>query len=93
MPARAPNSTQFAPMIEAYGVYAQNEDAFSAAEKILRESGIMGVMSTATDPEEVARYENVQELINSIKDFVESQKEIADSDSSSCHCSCRKYPF
>ena len=42
----------------------------------------MGVMSTATDPEEVARYENVQELINSIKDFVESQKEIADSDSS-----------
>ncbi len=72
----------FASMIEAFGVYAQNEDAFSAAEKILRESGIMGVMSTATDPEEVARYENVQELINSIKDFVESQKEIADSDSS-----------
>ena len=72
----------FATMIEAFGVYASTEDAFAAAEKILRESGIIALMSSATDPEDVARYENVQELANSIRDFVESQKEIADEDSS-----------
>ena len=72
----------FAAMIEAFGVYAATQDAFEAAEKILRESGIVSLMSTATDPEDVARYENVQELVNSIKDFVEGQKEIADEDAS-----------
>lgn len=72
----------FATMIQAFGVYASTLDAFEAADKILRESGILSLMSSATDPEDVARYENVQELVNSIKDFVESQKEIADEDAS-----------
>ena len=72
----------FATMIQAFGVYASTLDAFEAADKILRESGILSLMSSATDPEDVARYENVQELVNGIKDFVESQKEIADEDAS-----------
>lgn len=72
----------FATMIRAFGVYTETQDAFEAAEKILRESGIVAAMSTATDPEDVARYENVQELVNSIKDFVEGQKEMADQDAS-----------
>lgn len=72
----------FATMIQSFGVYASTLDAFEAADKILRESGILSLMSSATDPEDVARYENVQELVNSIKDFVESQKEIADEDAS-----------
>ena len=72
----------FATMIQAFGVYASTLDAFEAADKILRESGIISLMSSATDPEDVERYENVQELVNGIKDFVESQKEIADEDAS-----------
>src|SRR5699024_6480411 len=63
-------------------VYASTQDAFEASEKILKESGLIGLMSAATDPEDVARYENVQELVNSIRDFVDGQKEIADEDAS-----------
>ena len=72
----------FAAMIEAFGVYASTQDAFEASEKILKESGLIGLMSAATDPEDVARYENVQDLVNSIRDFVDGQKEIADEDAS-----------
>ena len=40
----------FATMIQAFGVYASTLDAFEAADKILRESGILSLMSSATDP-------------------------------------------
>ncbi|MDD4819997.1 MAG: 3'-5' exonuclease [Flavobacteriales bacterium] len=71
----------FSSMIEAFGVYAATDDAFTAGEKILKESGMLKKLASATEPEEIARYENVQEMLNSMKDFVETQKEIADSDS------------
>ena len=72
----------FVAMIEAFGVYASTLDAWEAGDKILKESGLMGLLASATDPDEMARYENVQELLNSMKDFVESQKELADGNNS-----------
>jgi DNA helicase-2/ATP-dependent DNA helicase PcrA len=42
--------------------------------------GLIKVLGEDKTPEGVTRYENVQELLNGIKDFTEQQKEIVDGD-------------
>jgi len=49
-----------------------NTDAFSKAREIAMASGIMKELREGTSPEEVSRYENLEELLNGIKVFTES---------------------
>ena len=41
-------------------------------------TGILKEYNTSGTPEDIARMENIEELLNGIKDFVEGQRELAD---------------
>ncbi|MCC5917839.1 MAG: UvrD-helicase domain-containing protein [Cryomorphaceae bacterium] len=52
------------------------------AEEIAKNSGLMPELAKDKTPEGVSRYENLQELMASIKDFVENQKNAEEGDPS-----------
>ena len=72
----------FITKIESYQVMAKKEDAFTLAQHVAKTSGLLGELHQDKSPEGVNRYENIQELLNSIKEFEEDQKEIEDGDPS-----------
>ena len=68
----------FVTMIESYQVLNQTADVFELAEHVTRTSGILREYKKDGTPEGVTKMENIEELLNGMKDFVEGQKEIAD---------------
>ncbi|WP_298345676.1 UvrD-helicase domain-containing protein [uncultured Algibacter sp.] len=67
----------FVTLIESFQVMNQTADAFELSEYVARTSGLIREFNKDGTPEGVTRMENVEELLNGIKDFVENQKEIA----------------
>ncbi len=70
--------SDFANMIRSFQVLNQQADAFVLAEQVARKSGLLLEFKKDGTPEGIARMENIEELLNGIKDFVEGQKELAD---------------
>lgn len=68
----------FATMIRSFQVLNQQADAFTLAEHVAKKSGLLLEFKKDGTPEGIARMENIEELLNGIKDFVEGQKELAD---------------
>ncbi|GGD39667.1 ATP-dependent helicase [Muriicola marianensis] len=68
----------FVNMIKSFQIMNENADAFTLAEHVARKSGILLEFKKDGTPEGIARMENIEELLNGIKDFVEGQKELAD---------------
>lgn len=68
----------FVTMIESFQVMNQNANAFELAEHVTKASGLIREFNKDGTPEGIARMENIEELLNGIKDFVEEQKELAD---------------
>jgi len=68
----------FVTLIESYQVMNQTANAFDLAAHITKTSGLIRAFGKDGTPEGVTRLENVEELLNGIKDFVEGQIEIAD---------------
>ncbi len=68
----------FVTLIESFQVLNQTADVFELAEHVTRTTGIVKEFNKDGTPEGVARMENIEELINGMKDFVEGQKELAD---------------
>lgn len=72
----------FVTMIESFQVMNANVNAFELAEHVVKVSGLIKEFNKDGTPEGVAKMENIEELLNGIGDFVEGQKEIADSTAS-----------
>ena len=68
----------FVMLIESYKVMNQTANAFDLAEHVTKTSGLIKELNKDGTPEGVVRMDNVQELLNGIKDFVEGQIELAD---------------
>ena len=68
----------FVTLIESFQVMNQTATAFELAEHVVKASGLMREFNKDGTPEGVTRLENVEELLNGVKDFVEGQQEIAD---------------
>jgi DNA helicase-2/ATP-dependent DNA helicase PcrA len=68
----------FVTMIKSFQIMAQGADAFAVAEHVAKKTGLLSEFKKDGTPEGIARMENIEELLNGIKDFVEGQKEIAD---------------
>ncbi|SHI50785.1 ATP-dependent helicase [Algibacter luteus] len=68
----------FVTLIESFQVLNQTADVFELAEHVTRTTGLIKEFNKDGTPEGVARMENIEELLNGMKDFVEGQKEIAD---------------
>ncbi len=69
--------SEFATMIKSFQSEINTKDAFSLAERIARSSGIMKELIDAKDkgPEEVERFQNVEELLSGIQEFSNSGDE------------------
>ncbi|PWK19563.1 ATP-dependent helicase [Xanthomarina spongicola] len=68
----------FVTLIESFQVLNQTANAFELAEHVTKASGLIREFNKDGTPEGVARMENIEELLNGMKDFVEGQKEIVD---------------
>ena len=68
----------FATMIKSFQVLNNDYDAFMMAEHIAKKTGLVTELKKDGTPEGIARMENIEELLNGMRDFVEEQKEIAD---------------
>ncbi len=75
LPGRAANTIQnFSVMIQAFKIEAERKDAFEAANHIAKNSGLLKSLYEDKTIEGLSRYENVQELLNAIKEYVESEE-------------------
>ncbi|MDT0687050.1 ATP-dependent helicase [Autumnicola psychrophila] len=72
----------FVNMIKSFTILSENADAFVVADTVTKKTGLVQEMKKDGTPEGVARIENIEELLNGIRDFVEEQKELADSSGS-----------
>jgi DNA helicase-2/ATP-dependent DNA helicase PcrA len=68
----------FATMMQSFQVLNQQYNAFEIAEYVVRHTGLYQEVKKDGTPEGIARLENIEELLNGIKDFVEEQKQLAD---------------
>jgi DNA helicase II / ATP-dependent DNA helicase PcrA len=64
----------FATLIKSFKVIAETKDAFEAASHIAKNSGLLKELYEDKTVEGLARYENVQALLNAIKAFVDNQE-------------------
>jgi DNA helicase-2/ATP-dependent DNA helicase PcrA len=65
-------------MIQSFQILNQSQSAFEVAENVAKKTGLLQELKKDGTPEGVARIENIEELLNGIKDFVEEQRELAD---------------
>ncbi len=65
----------FVMMIRSFTVQLNTYSAFDLAKQIARDSGILKDLYEDKSPEGVSRFENIEELLNAIKDFCESEDE------------------
>lgn len=61
----------FVAMIRRFGIDIQQKDAYEAAADIAKSSGLLRDLYEDKTVEGLSRYENVQELLNAIKEYVD----------------------
>jgi DNA helicase-2/ATP-dependent DNA helicase PcrA len=66
----------FVTMIQSFQVLSQQQDAFQLAELVVKKTGLIQEFKKDGTPEGIARLENIEELLNGIKDFTLGQREI-----------------
>ncbi|WP_373523190.1 ATP-dependent helicase [Aquiflexum sp.] len=70
---RAANSVEdFTTMIKSFSIEMERKDAFDAASSIAKQSGLLRELYEDKTIEGLNRYENVQELLNAIKEYVDN---------------------
>jgi DNA helicase-2/ATP-dependent DNA helicase PcrA len=68
----------FVTMIQSFQVLNEGYDVFQITEHVVKKAGLFTELKKDGTPEGIARIENIEELLNGMRDFVEEQKEIAD---------------
>jgi DNA helicase-2/ATP-dependent DNA helicase PcrA len=61
----------FVNKIKRFGIEIQTKDAYEAAAEIAKSSGLLKELYEDKTAEGLSRYENVQELLNAIKEYVD----------------------
>jgi DNA helicase-2/ATP-dependent DNA helicase PcrA len=65
---------QFVQMIESFRALDQRANAYQMMEEIAKTSGLSKELFTDKTTEGIARYDNIQELLNGVKEFVENDE-------------------
>ncbi|WP_423819398.1 UvrD-helicase domain-containing protein [Salinimicrobium sp. TIG7-5_MAKvit] len=68
----------FINMVKSFQIMNETADAFTIAETVAKKTGLLQELKKDGTPEGIAKIENIEELLNGIRDFVEEQKELAD---------------
>lgn len=66
----------FVTMIKSFQVINENQDAFFLTDHVTKKTGLVQELKKDGTPEGIAKIENIEELLNGIKDFTEGQKEV-----------------
>ena len=68
----------FATLIKSFQVANANQTAFETADMVAKKTGLVQELKKEGTPEAINRVENIEELLNGIRDFVDGQREIVD---------------
>lgn len=71
--------TDFVVMILNFQALNKEANAFEVAEQVTKKTGLLQEFKKDGTPEGIAKMENIEEMLNGIKDFVAGQEDIADS--------------
>ena len=74
--------SKFYYLIEMFRIENQKLNAFEICDLVFKKSGIIQELKKDFTPESLTRIENIEELLNGIRDFIEGQVELADADTS-----------
>lgn len=66
--------TSFVDIITSFKNFSKSSDAYSSASHIASNSGLLKELWDDRSIEGISRYENVQELLNSIKEYVDNEE-------------------
>ena len=66
--------TPFIDLIISFKNFSNNNDAYSSASHIASNSGLLKELWDDRSIEGISRYENVQELLNSIKEYIDNEE-------------------
>lgn len=66
----------FVTMIKSFQVLNETYDAFYIAEHVTKKTGLIQELKKDATPEGIGRIENIEELLNGMRDFIEGQKEV-----------------
>ena len=69
----------FIELIDVLKIENQKLNAFDLTKELINKVRIVDELKKDDSPEGISRVENVQELLNGIRDFIEDQKELVDS--------------
>ena len=70
--------SNFALLLQRFQIENETLNAFEIADLVTKKVGFVQELKKDATPEGIARIENVEELLNGIRDFVEGQEELAD---------------
>ena len=71
--------SDFVLMILNLQVLSKELDAYKIAERVVKRTGLLQEYKKDATPEGIAKIENIEELLNGMKDFVKGQEDVADS--------------
>ena len=71
----------FVTMMQHFQIEAETKNAFEVAEFVIKQTRLVKDLESDGTPEGVSKVENIQELLNGLKDFVDVQKEKEEEDS------------
>ncbi|SEF98011.1 ATP-dependent helicase [Flavobacterium urumqiense] len=66
----------FVTMIQSFQAINENHDAFYLADHVAKKTGLVQELKKDATPEGMAKIQNIEELLNGIKDFTDGQKEV-----------------
>jgi len=67
---------EFVEMIKSFSSQLNSKNAYDLGNEIASTSGILKEFYTDKSPEGISRYENIQELLNGLKEFTEGENEL-----------------
>lgn len=66
----------FVTMIQSFQAINENQDAFYVTDHVAKKTGLIQELKKDATPEGMAKIQNIEELLNGIKDFTDGQKEV-----------------
>ena len=69
---------QFVTLIKSFQIFNETANSFEIADEVTKKTYIVSDLKKDGTPEGVSKIENIEELLNGIKDFTEGQQELAD---------------
>lgn len=67
--------SNFTTMIKSFQIEAEKKNAFEVADFVIKKTNIVRDIEKEATPEAISRVENVQELLNGLKDFIDEQNQ------------------